>query len=476
MPVSTNSNISDNFLAQLSEMEENHHLDTRRSSMNSKNSSHTKIDIDAAGDGANEQVNNNNNQHNQDPQVINQNSIPTGPNPETCDFITATQHGFTNRCVQLLESQQVSASVTDDEQICPLHWAAINNRTDLIKIFISYGAIIDQIGGELGGTPLHWAVRQCCFSACKTLLDNGADPTIMDNEGYTTLHIAAQIGSWPILTLLLSYSSGAHIDIKDIQGRTPIMMALMGRQMETTRVLCALGSKLNSQDKQLNSVLHHAVSSDFAGGINCILSFILKHSHGLYSISKSKTSYLFPPNTSLRKVHETMQMRNSQKMTPMSTSQQQRFVHCSRTLERFENLIPEEIVGKRSQNNKVRPQNNVIFKSIDSILFKLFGNFSNKFKDQFLYSRSFDAVTGSYGAQAFYSAQASYGAQVSYNLKKKIIWVKIDWEIFCRVKCLNSVLVIFALNFGRYFFKNQGTFYHGSLYLFYLPKISGIRH
>ena len=116
---------------------------------------------------------------------------PPAIDPATCDFVTATQHGFTERCLQLLESEEVRADITDEENICPLHWAAINNRVDLIKIFITYGAKVDQIGGELGGTPLHWAVRQTCFPARKILLDAGARPEIMDTEGYTTLR-----GGW----------------------------------------------------------------------------------------------------------------------------------------------------------------------------------------------------------------------------------------------------------------------------------------
>jgi len=51
------------------------------------------------------------------------------------------------------------------------------------------------------------------------------------------------------------------------------MHALMRSQLETVRVLCALGAKLHSQDNKLNSCLHWAVISNFAGGASQMLGY-----------------------------------------------------------------------------------------------------------------------------------------------------------------------------------------------------------
>ena len=48
----------------------------------------------------------------------------------------------------------------DKDNITLLHWAAINNRHDVVDFYMSKGAIVDAIGGDLNATPLHWAVRQ----------------------------------------------------------------------------------------------------------------------------------------------------------------------------------------------------------------------------------------------------------------------------------------------------------------------------
>lgn len=54
----------------------------------------------------------------------------------------------------------------DAENITCLHWAAINNRTELCEFLISKGAEVDALGGELVATPLQWAVR--CASSRPT--------------------------------------------------------------------------------------------------------------------------------------------------------------------------------------------------------------------------------------------------------------------------------------------------------------------
>jgi palmitoyltransferase ZDHHC13/17 len=50
-------------------------------------------------------------------------------------------------------------NAADAETVTLLHWAAINNRRELIKYFISIGAVVDAVGGDLQSTPLHWATR-----------------------------------------------------------------------------------------------------------------------------------------------------------------------------------------------------------------------------------------------------------------------------------------------------------------------------
>lgn len=47
----------------------------------------------------------------------------------------------------------------DSDSVTLMHWAAINNRLELMRYYISKGALVDKPGGELQATPLHWATR-----------------------------------------------------------------------------------------------------------------------------------------------------------------------------------------------------------------------------------------------------------------------------------------------------------------------------
>ena len=55
--------------------------------------------------------------------------------------------------------QGFDINARDDDGVTLMHWAAINNRVQLMKFFISQGAAVDEPGGVLRATPLHWATR-----------------------------------------------------------------------------------------------------------------------------------------------------------------------------------------------------------------------------------------------------------------------------------------------------------------------------
>ena len=117
---------------------------------------------------------------------------PVDPNDTNYwDIVKATQYGVFERCRQIVEKDGYDVRKADSDNITVLHWAAINNRHELVKYYLSAGAIVDAIGGDLNSTPLQWAVRQGHQSMVALLINSGADPTIRDGEGtlFTLLKI-----------------------------------------------------------------------------------------------------------------------------------------------------------------------------------------------------------------------------------------------------------------------------------------------
>ncbi|KAL7992253.1 hypothetical protein Chor_016509, partial [Crotalus horridus] len=179
-------------------------------------------------------------------------------------FVMQLGFGLLERCRDLVEAGY-DVRQPDKENVTLLHWAAINNRLDLVKYFISKGAVVDQLGGDLNSTPLHWAIRQGHLSMAILLLKYGADPTLIDGEGYSSLHLAVLFQHMPIIAYLIS--KGQSVDTTDLNGYTPLMLSahkVIGR--EPTNFLVKFNPIVNAVDNiEKNTALHWAV---IAGNIN----------------------------------------------------------------------------------------------------------------------------------------------------------------------------------------------------------------
>uniref|UniRef100_A0A3P8RLJ4 Palmitoyltransferase n=1 Tax=Amphiprion percula TaxID=161767 RepID=A0A3P8RLJ4_AMPPE len=174
------------------------------------------------------------------------------------DIVKATQFGILERCKELVEAGY-DVRQPDKENVTLLHWAAINNRSELVKYFISKGAIVDQLGGDLNSTPLHWAIRQGHLPMVIQLMRYGADPSVADGEGYRALHLAILFQHMAIAAYLMA--KGQEVDGPDCNGQTPLMLAaqkIIGP--EPTNFLIKNNASVSAVDKvNRNTPLHCAV-------------------------------------------------------------------------------------------------------------------------------------------------------------------------------------------------------------------------
>ncbi|KAG7454684.1 hypothetical protein MATL_G00262330 [Megalops atlanticus] len=188
----------------------------------------------------------------------------------TWDIVKATQYGIFERCRELVEAGY-DVRQPDKENVTLLHWAAINNRIDLVKYYISKGAIVDQLGGDLNSTPLHWATRQGHLSMVVQLLKYGADPALIDGEGCSCIHLAAQFGHTSIVAYFIA--KGQDVDMMDQNGMTPLMWAAYRtHSVDPTRLLLTFNVSVNLGDKyHKNTALHWAVLA----GNTTVISLLL---------------------------------------------------------------------------------------------------------------------------------------------------------------------------------------------------------
>ena len=172
----------------------------------------------------------------------------------------------------MVDKEGLDVNAPDKENVTLLHWAAINNRKEIVSYLVSKGANINAIGGDLQSTPLHWATRQGHLSMVILLMSNGSDPTIYDGEGANCLHLAAQFGHTAIVAYYIA-SQSVDINSADVNGMTALMWSCFRISTnDPTRLLINLGSSLNLVDsKQGNTALHWAVYSRNSNAISNLL-------------------------------------------------------------------------------------------------------------------------------------------------------------------------------------------------------------
>nr|XP_045618619.1 palmitoyltransferase Hip14-like [Procambarus clarkii] len=189
-----------------------------------------------------------------------QNSEPTTRNTNESDFSTfdivkATQYGAIERCKELIEGGY-DINKRDNENVTLLHWAAINNRREIVRYYISKGAVVDAVGGELMSTPLHWATSYS-LDPTRLLLTFGASTSMADRlHGNTALHWAVIAKNHMAVSVLVNH--GANVDIANSQGESAYSLIMKRKtQWLDKKVL----EKLQEMQKSARNICYR-ISND----------------------------------------------------------------------------------------------------------------------------------------------------------------------------------------------------------------------
>nr|CAH0112680.1 unnamed protein product [Daphnia galeata] len=142
-------------------------------------------------------------------------------------------------------------NIADGKGMTPLHLAArIGKTTDLIDLILKMKQI-DINGRDTNGrTILHCALNGNNVTIARHLLENGADPTVRDNDGVTPFDVAV-INSEDIdlLDLILSNEKQVDIDEKNEFGMTALHMAMIKSNATAARYLIENRANPNATDK-----------------------------------------------------------------------------------------------------------------------------------------------------------------------------------------------------------------------------------
>ena len=157
----------------------------------------------------------------------------------------------------------VRHTVNDCDKIgcTALHWAALNDRWELMRWLISNGADKDAKAND-GHSPLHWAALKGHLHACKALVDAGCAVDMRDRWHFTPLIRAAQNGH--VLVVLLLLRSGADASLVDEESHNALHWAVFHRHHLVVRWLLdgtwapGLLAHLDATDNRGATALHLA--------------------------------------------------------------------------------------------------------------------------------------------------------------------------------------------------------------------------
>jgi len=125
-----------------------------------------------------------------------------------------------NVALFLLHQDGVDINDTENNGFTPLYYSVYQGSLVFTKLLLEHGASLEVASRPMSWTPLAVATHVGRIEAMLLLLDQGANPNVVDKYGNTLLHLAPSI---PVVNLLLikcHWTLEALLQVNH-DGRTP---------------------------------------------------------------------------------------------------------------------------------------------------------------------------------------------------------------------------------------------------------------
>ncbi|XP_046579025.1 ankyrin repeat domain-containing protein 50-like isoform X2 [Haliotis rubra] len=175
------------------------------------------------------------------------------------------------RILNTRTSPEEGMLLCEGKEIIDLRHASLVGDVDVVEQILSDKNEDVNCTGEDGRSPVMCAASQGHGDVVTLLVEEGADLSLVDNEGENVLHVACLGGYEDIVKYLLTLDT-VDIHSKGCYGRTPVMKAAEKGRREVFELLIGRGGDVSSLDGKGNNILHVACIGGYAEMVKHVLS------------------------------------------------------------------------------------------------------------------------------------------------------------------------------------------------------------
>jgi ankyrin repeat protein len=166
-----------------------------------------------------------------------------------------------------------------------LHYAAFGNYVDIAMYLLKFG--MNKNARDKGNngllenwnTPLIEAIAHGSTEVAYLLLDNHADPTILNKYGFGPLYKAVQWQDCQMISDLLTINPDLHKD-SDRDGMTPLHVAASNGSLDVVKLLLTWTANPIVRDMDDKSAFDYAVENGHTGVVEVIHEVLMRRRGG----------------------------------------------------------------------------------------------------------------------------------------------------------------------------------------------------
>ncbi|XP_052006456.1 uncharacterized protein LOC127660363 [Xyrauchen texanus] len=184
----------------------------------------------------------------------------------------------------LVVLQRHLCGVQDENGDTPLHLAIIHQQPVVVQQLIQAMMKMPQQKfinkfNNLSQTPLHLAVITKQTKIVEMLMKAGADPSTLDRDGRTALHLAAHTGDEALLQVVLGLLGEQYthlVNCADFSGQYPVHLAVRKDGERCLQLLVDAGARINMPEQKSGCTALHLAVRDNLLKVACNLITELK--------------------------------------------------------------------------------------------------------------------------------------------------------------------------------------------------------